>query len=119
VKQILATRDRRIGVCMDVGWVTAAGFDAAAVFRDYGADRVFDMHFKDKTATTGADGKLVVTDVEVGKGQANYAGLFAEIKKSKWSGVLAIETDNRGFQQDPNALVNEAKTFFAAQTGKK
>jgi sugar phosphate isomerase/epimerase len=50
VKKILASRDRRIGVCLDVGWVTAAGFDAAAVFRDYGADRVFDMHFKDKVS---------------------------------------------------------------------
>lgn len=119
VKQILAKRDRRIGVCMDVGWVTAAGFDAAAVFREYGADRVFDMHFKDKIAETSADGKLVVTDVEVGKGKANYPGLFAEIKKSNWSGVLAIETDNRGFQQEPNALVNEAKSFFASLTARK
>lgn len=119
IKEILAKRDRRIGVCMDVGWVTAAEFDAAKVFREYGPERVFDMHFKDKTVTTGADGKPVITDVEVGKGQANYAGLFEEIRKSKWSGVLAIETDNRGFQQDPNTLVNEAKAFFAKHTGKK
>jgi sugar phosphate isomerase/epimerase len=119
VRQILAQRDRRIGVCMDVGWVTAAGFDAAEVFRGYGADRVFDMHFKDKVTETGADGKLIVTDVEVGKGKSNYAGLFAEIRKSMWSGVLAIETDNRGFQQDPNALVNEAKAFFATMRQKK
>ncbi len=119
VKGILAKRDRRIGVCLDVGWVTAAGFDAAKVFRDYGADRVFDMHFKDKVAETAADGKIVATDTEIGKGQSNYKGLFAEIKQAKWSGVMAIETDSKAFAEDPNRLVSEAKVFFASQTGKK
>ncbi len=118
VKKVLAARDRRIGVCLDVGWVTAAGFDAAAVFRDYG-DRVYDLHFKDKVVETAADGKKVATDTEIGKGQSNYAGLFAEIKKSKWSGVLAIETDSKGFAEDPNRLVAEAKMFFAASLAKK
>ena len=119
VKQILAKRDARIGVCLDVGWVTAAGFDAAKVFVDYGPGRVFDMHFKDKVAETAADGKIVATDTEIGKGQANYRGLFEEIRKAKWSGVLAIETDSKAFAEDPNRLVSEAKTFFAAQTGRK
>lgn len=119
IKKILATRDARIGVCLDVGWVTAAGFDAAAVFRDYGAARVFDMHFKDKTTETGADGKIVPVDTEIGKGKANYAGLFAEVKKSGWSGTMAIETDSKAFAEDPNRLVAEAKVFFASQVGKK
>ena len=118
VKKVLAARDRRIGVCFDIGWVTAAGFDAAEVFRSYG-DRVYDMHFKDKVIETAADGKKTPVDTEIGKGKANYAGLFAEIKKSKWSGVLAIETDSKTFAEDPNRLVSEAKVFFAASLGKK
>lgn len=118
VKKVLAARDRRIGVCLDVGWVTAAGFDAAAVFKDYG-DRVYDMHFKDKVIETSADGKKTPVDTEIGKGNANYAGLFAAMKKAKWSGVMAIETDHKGFAEDPNRLVAEAKTFFAASLGKK
>jgi sugar phosphate isomerase/epimerase len=118
VKKVLAARDRRIGVCLDIGWVTAAGFDAATVFRGYG-DRVYDMHLKDKTVQTAADGKKVATDTEIGKGDTKYAALFAEIKKSKWSGVMAIETDSKAFAEDPNRLVSEAKTFFAAQVGKK
>ncbi len=116
VQAILAKRDQRIGVCLDVGWVTAAGFDAAKVFRDYG-DRVFDLHFKDKKVEPAADGKEVILDVPVGTGAANYAGLFAEIKRSGWSGVLAIETDNRSFQNDPNQLVEEGKKFFSAHFG--
>ncbi len=117
VRKILAERDRRIGVCLDVGWVTAAGFDAAEVFRSYG-DRVYDMHFKDKVVETAADGKKTPVDTEIGKGKANYAGLFAEIKMTKWSGVLAIETDSKAFAEDPNRLVAEAKTFFAASVKK-
>ena len=46
VKQIIQHRDSRIGVCMDVGWVTSAGFDAAKVYREYNG-RVFDLHLKD------------------------------------------------------------------------
>jgi sugar phosphate isomerase/epimerase len=117
VKKILATRDRRIGVCLDIGWVTAAGFDAAEVFRGYG-DRVYDMHLKDKVNETGADGKKTPIDTEIGKGAANLTGLFAEVKKSHWSGVLAIETDSRAFQTDPTRLVTEAKKYFEAQMAK-
>ncbi len=118
VRKVLAARDRRIGVCLDIGWVTGAGFDAAEVFRGYG-DRVFDMHFKDKVVQTSADGKKVATDTEIGQGQSNYAGLFAEIKRTGWSGVMAIETDSKAFAEDPNRLVSEAKTFFARQTGRR
>jgi L-ribulose-5-phosphate 3-epimerase len=112
VRQVLAQRDVRIGVCLDVGWVTAAGFDAAKVFRDYNG-RVYDMHFKDKKVEKSADGNDVIMDVEIGQGAANYPGLFAEIKKANWSGVMAIETDNRSFQADPNQMVASAKEAFA------
>lgn len=111
VKKVLASRDKRIGVCLDIGWVTAAGFDAAETFKGYG-DRVYDMHFKDKVVQKGPDGKDVAVDTEIGKGSANYTALFAAIKKSGWSGVLAIETDSKAFAEDPNRLVAEAKTFF-------
>ncbi len=114
---ILAKRDKRIGACLDVGWVTAAGFDAAKVFRDYG-DRVYDIHFKDKKIEKAADGKDVILDVALGTGAANYAGLFAEIKKSNWSGVMAIETDNRTFQNDPNQMVTEGQSYFTAMMAK-
>ena len=58
VQKILAARDARIGVCLDVGWVTAAGFDAAKVFREY-KGRVFDMHLKDKRLEPAAPGAMV------------------------------------------------------------
>ena len=128
MQKVLAKRDARIGVCLDIGWVTAAGFDAAKVFREYNG-RVFDMHLKDKRLEPAAPGAMVtdkqgqkkpagptILDVEIGTGQANYQGLFAEIKKAKWSGVMAIETDNGEFAKDPNKLVAGGVAFFKANT---
>jgi len=107
VKKILQARDKRIGVCIDVGWVTAAGFDCAKVFRDY-SDRVYDIHLKDKKLDT-VEGKKVVTDVTIGTGSTNLIGLFKELKKKKWDGILALETDQN--LKDPTAYVLSAMEF--------
>lgn len=113
VKKVLAARDPRIGVCLDVGWVTSAGFDAAQVFRDYG-DRVFDIHFKDKRPER-AETSTVWFDTETGRGSANYDGLFAEIKRTGWSGVLAIEAEGEVFSRNPHPPVAAAVDFFRAR----
>lgn len=109
VRSLLKDRDKRMGVCMDVGWVTSARFDAAKVFNEYGG-RVYDIHLKDKKVNNTPKGD-VATDTEIGKGDANYAGLFKVLAEVKWNGVLAIETDSRAFAGDPNDFVKEAKTF--------
>ncbi len=111
VKTLINHRDPRIGVCLDVGWVTAAGFDAAKVFKDYGA-RVFDIHLKDKRTERTTGGEDVYLDVMVGTGQANYPGLLAEMKAANWSGVMSIETDNAEFAKDPTAFVLGAREFI-------
>jgi sugar phosphate isomerase/epimerase len=109
VKALLKNRDQRMGVCMDVGWVTSARLDAAKVFKAY-EGRVYDIHLKDKKVnnTPGGD---VATDTEIGRGDANYKGLFRELATANWQGVLAIETDSRAFAGDPKDFVKEAKTF--------
>ncbi|MBM3877215.1 MAG: sugar phosphate isomerase/epimerase [Verrucomicrobia bacterium] len=110
VWSVLKNRDKRIGVCMDVGHITGAGFDAAKAFREYGG-RVYDIHLKDKKSEKTADGKKVILDVMVGTGEANYAGLLAELKKAKWPGVMAIETDNATFAKEPTEFVAGAIKF--------
>jgi L-ribulose-5-phosphate 3-epimerase len=111
VRTLIAHRDPRVGVCLDVGWVTAAGFDAAKVFKDYGA-RVFDIHLKDKRTERTQGGEDVHLDVMVGTGEANYAGLLTEMKAASWNGVMAIETDNAEFAKDPTAFVLGAREFI-------
>jgi L-ribulose-5-phosphate 3-epimerase len=109
VKKVLNSRDSRIGVCLDVGHVTGAGFDAAKVFREY-EGRVYDIHLKDKKVET-VNGKKVINDVMIGTGQANYKGLFEELRKAKWDGVLAIETDNGEYAKSPDDYVSGAIKF--------
>ena len=112
VWSVLKNRDKRIGVCMDVGHITGAGFDAAKAFRDY-EGRVYDIHLKDKKIEK-VDGKDVMLDVKIGTGQANYPGLLAEMKKANWDGVMAIETDNGTFAKEPTEFVAAAIEFVRA-----
>ena len=112
VKKVLNARDKRIGVCLDLGHATGAGFDIAKVFREYDG-RVFDIHLKDKKIEK-VDGKEVIHDVEIGTGQANFKGLFEELKRANWNGVLAIETDNDSFAKNPDHYVDGAINFVKA-----
>lgn len=114
VRQVLAARDPRIGVCLDIGWVTAAGYDAAQVFRQY-RGRVYDIHFKDKKVD-GTVKPSSVVDTGIGQGDANIEGLFAEINQSGWNGVMAIETDSEPFAADPQLFVETAVAVFKKNT---
>ncbi|HSH92930.1 MAG TPA: sugar phosphate isomerase/epimerase, partial [Roseimicrobium sp.] len=109
VKTLIDHRDKRIGVCMDVGWIASTGLDVAKVYKDYNG-RVYDIHLKDKKIEKTA-GDDVYLDVMVGTGQANYKGLFQELKKTEWQGVMAIETDNATFAKDPAEFVAGAIDF--------
>jgi sugar phosphate isomerase/epimerase len=112
IKRLLVNRDPRIGVCLDVGHVTKAGFDAAVVFREY-KNRVFDLHFKDKKLQR-VEGKMTWADSMPGQGAVNFKGLFAAIRETGWSGVMAIETDSPEFAANPDALVSESVQYFKA-----
>ena len=110
LKNILMHRDPRMGVCLDVGWVTAAGFDAAKIFREY-EGRVFDIHLKDKKVEPGI-GEPVAADTFIGQGNANLTGLLVELKKAHWQGTLALETDSQVFAQSPAEFVDKARVYI-------
>jgi sugar phosphate isomerase/epimerase len=113
VRALLKGLDPHVGVCMDAGWITSTGMDPTKVFQEY-EGRVYDIHLKDKKVekTQGDD---VATDTLIGAGQGNIAKLLAELKKTGWSGVLAIETDSNDFARDPNEFVSKAKAFVEQQ----
>ncbi|NBQ22765.1 MAG: sugar phosphate isomerase/epimerase [Verrucomicrobia bacterium] len=110
VKNVIQHRDPRIGVCLDIGWITAAGFDAEKVYRGYDG-RVFDFHLKDKKVEV-ADRRLVGISAHIGEGDANLEGLFAALKETGYQGVLAIETDSPLFAREPSGFVQHAKEVF-------
>lgn len=103
-------------VCLDVGWVTSAGFDAEKIFRSYG-DRVIDLHFKDKRITKGTDGAKQVVDTFPGEGHVNFAGLFRAIRETGWAGTMVVETDSATFAENPRELAQRSRTFFEAHLG--
>jgi sugar phosphate isomerase/epimerase len=85
---LLAGRDPRMGACLDSGWVTAAGYDAADVFRRY-EGRVLDIHLKDLRLTAMGE----ITHVALGEGQVNLTGLIDAARLAGFGGVAAIESD--------------------------
>jgi sugar phosphate isomerase/epimerase len=112
VRQVIGHRDARLGVCLDVGWITSGNFDAAQVFTDY-KGRVFDIHLKDKKVQKTAKGDDVANDTHVGQGDANYAGLFKVLRAQGYTGRLAIETDSQEFARQPDEFVRKAKEFVS------
>jgi len=100
-----------LGVCLDGGWVTSAGFDAKEVFLMYG-NRVLDIHFKDKKLKETNAG-IQVEDTLPGEGDVNFPGLFEVIQLTNWSGTLAIETDSDIFAKNPMNLVRKSKKFIS------
>ncbi|HAM70309.1 MAG TPA: hypothetical protein DCM86_01535 [Verrucomicrobiales bacterium] len=114
VRSVLKHRDRRLGVCLDVGWVTAAGFDAAKVFEEY-EGRVFDIHLKDKRIEKVKEGEDVALDTPIGEGQANLKGLLKVLRATAWPGVLAIETDSPELALRPGPFVDGAKAYVKGQ----
>lgn len=110
VQNILRHRDARLGVCMDIGWITSANFDAAKVFKEYNG-RVFDLHLKDKRVEKVKEGDDVSMDTNIGEGQANLKGLFKVLKETGYTGDLAIETDSNDFARAPDDFVAKAKQF--------
>lgn len=114
VRNILQHRDARLGVCMDIGWITSANFDAAKVFKEYNG-RVFDLHLKDKRVEKVKAGDDVAFDTHIGAGDANLKGLFKVLRETGYQGRLAIETDSQEFANKPAEFVDNAKKFVAEQ----
>jgi sugar phosphate isomerase/epimerase len=99
---------------MDAGWITSTGMDPTRIFKEYDG-RVFDIHLKDKRVekTQGDD---VSFDTFIGEGQGNLGNLLAELQKTGWKGILAIETDSGEFAKNPDEFVAKAKAFVAGAT---
>ena len=78
-------RDRRLGICMDVGHAFRAGADPIRCVTDTG-DRLFDVHVKDlKDRSDKGSG------VEVGLGLVDVAGLIKSLVRRRFQGHVALE----------------------------
>jgi inosose dehydratase len=82
---VIKQRDRRLGVCMDVGHTVRAGADPVRCVAELGP-RLFDLHVKDLKDKTDKNSR-----VEVGGGIIDNVGLLRALAKRKFAGHLALE----------------------------
>jgi inosose dehydratase len=80
-------RDKRLGVCMDVGHTLRSGMDPVASVSECG-DRLLDLHVKDHKDRTDKSAR-----VEVGAGVIDIVGLLRALMRRRFQGHLALEYD--------------------------
>jgi sugar phosphate isomerase/epimerase len=81
----LANRDRRMGLCVDIGHTSRTGTDFVQAIVEL-KDRVLDMHVKDLT-----DPKVRESQVEVGRGIFDYPRLFRALLQIDYQGQVGLE----------------------------
>ncbi len=81
----ISKRDKRIGLCIDIGHTQRTGVapaDAVLQFKD----RLFDLHIKDVTSATN-DGQAI----EIGRGVIDFPALIKALNKINYNGYCSIE----------------------------
>jgi inosose dehydratase len=81
----LTGRDKRFGLCMDIGHATRAGVDPVKTV-DECKDRLLDLHVKDLSVKTDKE-----SQTEVGKGALDIPGLFRALEKIGFAGHIGLE----------------------------
>ena len=79
------SRDRRLGLCIDVGHTLRTGTDPVASCREF-RDRLYDMHVKDLTSKTDKE-----SQVAVGRGVIDFPGLFKTLLDIGYQGQVGLE----------------------------
>jgi sugar phosphate isomerase/epimerase len=79
------SRDRRLGLCIDIGHTLRTGTDPAQACREC-RDRLYDMHVKDLKVKTDRD-----SQTEVGRGVIDFPGLFRTLIDIGYQGQVGLE----------------------------
>jgi sugar phosphate isomerase/epimerase len=83
--KLLRGRDRRFGLCMDIGHSVRAGADLVKTVAEC-QERLLDLHVKDLKIKTDKD-----SQTEVGKGALDITGLFRALHKIGFNGHVGLE----------------------------
>jgi inosose dehydratase len=81
----IASLDKRLGLCMDIGHTQRSGIDPSESAEKY-LDRLLDVHVKDVSAST-KEGKTV----EIGRGVIDIPKFLRTLKRIGYAGTLALE----------------------------
>lgn len=87
----IRNRDKRFGLCIDIGHTIRAGVDPAKAAREL-ADRVLDVHIKDETEAA-PKGRTI----EIGRGVIDIPEFLTALIEINFPGVVSFE-----FEKDPD-----------------
>ena len=79
------SRDKRLGLCIDVGHTLRTGTDPVQACREC-RDRLYDMHVKDLTVATDKE-----SQTEVGRGVIDFPALFKTLIEIGYQGQVGLE----------------------------
>ncbi len=102
--KLIRDRDRRLGLCMDVGHTVRAGADPVKTVAECG-DRLMDLHVKDLRSATDSE-----SGVEVGKGIVDYPGLIHALHQRRFAGHVALEYEIN--EDHPEAVIRESLAYL-------
>jgi inosose dehydratase len=102
--KLVKDRDRRLGLCMDVGHTLRAGADPVRTVADCG-DRLMDLHVKDLRSATDRD-----SQVEVGKGIIDFPGLIRALHQRGFAGHVALEYEVNA--DHPESGIRESMAYL-------
>lgn len=95
---LIKNRDKRMGLCIDIGHTKRIGRDPEQDLKDY-FDRVFDVHIKDVTSATN-NGKTCI----IGRGIINFPSFLKAVIKLGYKGILALEYEAEGDDPLPGMM---------------
>jgi sugar phosphate isomerase/epimerase len=81
----IKSRDKRLGLCIDVGHTLRTGTDPVQSCREF-KDRLYDMHVKDLAVKTDRN-----SQVAVGRGLIDFPGLFRTLIDIGYQGQVGLE----------------------------
>ncbi len=94
VWEVVKELDRRMGICMDIAYTFADGFDPAEEIRKYAA-RLFDCHFRNISDPTNGSSGTNSSD-----GKIDYLKVVKALAATGYEGVCGIELAN-AFPSNP------------------
>ncbi|MDZ7315625.1 MAG: sugar phosphate isomerase/epimerase [candidate division KSB1 bacterium] len=89
----IVNRNRRLGICLDIGHAQRLGLDPTAQFRAY-HDRIYDIHIKDVSAPAPEG-----TTVEIGRGVIDIPKFLKTVAEMHYKGRLSLEYEKD--EKDP------------------
>jgi sugar phosphate isomerase/epimerase len=106
------SRDKRLGLCIDIGHTLRTGTDPVQACREC-RDRLYDMHVKDLAVKTAKE-----SQVEVGRGVIDFPGLFKTLIEIGYQGQVGLEYEIKSKDPLPGMIESMAymRGVLAAMT---